>query len=113
MLEAPKRERRGALPPLSDPDRAEAPTRRMAGSRSERLETTAGLAAYLAPSGPGIAQVCRITRRRIVRDKESVETVYAITSLTPDQAAAARLLDLSRAHWGIENRRHCCHESIT
>lgn len=70
------------------------------------MATTASLAAYLAPSWPGIAQVCRITRRRIVRDKESVETVYAITSLTPDQADAARLLDLSRAHWGIENRLH-------
>jgi len=70
------------------------------------LETTAGLAVYLAPSWPGIAQVCRITRRRIVREKESVETVYAITSLTPDEADAARLLDLSRAHWGIENRLH-------
>ena len=70
------------------------------------MATTASLAAYLAPSWPGIAQVCRITRRRIVRDKESVETVYAITSLTPDQADAARLLGLSRAHWGIENRLH-------
>lgn len=70
------------------------------------METTIGLAVYLAPSWPGIAQVCRITRRRIVRQKESVETVYAITSLTPDEADAARLLDLSRAHWGIENRLH-------
>ena len=70
------------------------------------MQTTADLAAYLAPSWPGIAQVCRITRRRIVREKESVETVYAITSLTPEEADAARLLGLSRAHWGIENRLH-------
>ena len=32
--------------------------------------------------------------------------VHAITSLPPEQADAARLLALSRAHWGIENRLH-------
>lgn len=36
------------------------------------------LAALLAPSRSGIAQVCRITRQRIMRGKESTETVYAI-----------------------------------
>jgi hypothetical protein len=35
-----------------------------------------------------------------------VETVYAITSLTADKAGPDRLLALSRAHWGIENRLH-------
>ena len=32
--------------------------------------------------------------------------VHAITSLPPGRADAARLLALSRAHWGIENRLH-------
>ena len=32
--------------------------------------------------------------------------VYAITSLSPARADAARLLALSRAHWDIENRLH-------
>jgi predicted transposase YbfD/YdcC len=60
----------------------------------------------LAPSWPGLAQVCRIRRERIVRGKASSETAYAITSLTADQAGAAQLLALSRGHWGIENKLH-------
>jgi predicted transposase YbfD/YdcC len=70
------------------------------------LQATSSLAAYLGPAWPGLAQVCRITRRRVVRGQESVETVYAITSLTAEQADAARLLALSRNHWSIENRLH-------
>ena len=81
------------------------------GKEHGRLETrtlqaTASLAAYLGPAWPGVAQVCRITRRRLVRGQESVETVYAITSLPPGRANAADLLALSRSHWGIENRLH-------
>lgn len=70
------------------------------------LQATTSLAAYLSPTWPGLAQVCRIIRRRIVRGQESVETVYAITSLTADNADPAHLLALSRSHWGIENRLH-------
>jgi predicted transposase YbfD/YdcC len=70
------------------------------------LEVTATLASHLAPSWTGLAQVCRITRERMVRGKTSTETVYAITSLTADEAGAARLLELSREHWGIENKLH-------
>jgi len=70
------------------------------------LQATSSLAAYLSPAWPGLAQICRITRRRVVRGQESVETVYAITSLTAEQADAARLLALSRNHWTIENRLH-------
>jgi predicted transposase YbfD/YdcC len=33
--------------------------------------------------------------------------VHAVTSLSEEQADAATLLALSRAHWGIENRLHC------
>ena len=51
-------------------------------------------------------QICRITRERIVRGKKTIETVCAITSLTPEQADAEQLLALSRAHWAIENRLH-------
>ncbi|HEY0421641.1 MAG TPA: ISAs1 family transposase [Acetobacteraceae bacterium] len=70
------------------------------------LQATSSLAAYLGPAWPGLAQVCRITRRRVARGQESVETVYAITSLTAEQADATRLLALSRDHWSIENRLH-------
>ena len=73
---------------------------------TRRLEVTATLAEHLAPSWPGLAQVCRLTRARVVRGKTSHETVYAITSLAAETAGAARLLDLSREHWGIENTLH-------
>lgn len=73
---------------------------------TRRLEVTATLAEHLAPSWPGLAQVCRLTRARVVRGKTSHETVYAITSLAAETAGAARLLELSREHWGIENKLH-------
>lgn len=38
--------------------------------------------------------------------KTEQETVYGITSLTPQEASPERLLALSRGHWGIENRLH-------
>lgn len=64
------------------------------------------MTAFLAARWTGVAQVCRITRERIVRGKKTVETVYAITSLPPERAGPADLLALSREHWGIENRLH-------
>src|ERR1019366_2005944 len=73
---------------------------------TRRLETTSALAGYLSPLWSGVAQVCRITRERIVRGKKTIETVYAITSLTAARAGAEQLLALSRAHWGIENCLH-------
>ena len=35
-----------------------------------------------------------------------MEVVHGITSLTPEEANAQRLLELTRGHWGIENRLH-------
>ena len=35
-----------------------------------------------------------------------MERAYAITSLTAEQADAARLLEIWRGHWRIENRLH-------
>ncbi len=69
-----------------------------------QLEASTALAGYL--DWPGAARVCRIERRRRIRGEESAEVVHAITSLAPERADAARLLALSRAHWGIENRLH-------
>ncbi|MCD4687575.1 MAG: hypothetical protein K8S97_16730, partial [Anaerolineae bacterium] len=51
----------------------------------------------------------------VVLDKTVVDTKtgevstvrrYAVTSLTPQQADASRLLALWRGHWSIENRLH-------
>lgn len=69
-----------------------------------RIQATTRLNAYL--TWPGVAQVCLIERTRRRRGQESVETVCAITSLTPQQADAADLLRIARDHWKIENRLH-------
>jgi hypothetical protein len=54
----------------------------------------------------GLAQGFELTRERTVKGQTSVEVVYGITSLRPEQADAARLLRLVRRHWHIENRLH-------
>jgi predicted transposase YbfD/YdcC len=101
-----------AIPPSAPgtppPDLRSAQTIEKAHGRIETrtLEATSSLSAYLGPLWPDVAQVCRITRRRMIRGVETVETVYAITSLPAERADAARLLALSRDHWGIENRLH-------
>ena len=59
---------------------------------TRQIETTASLNALLAPRWFGVAQVCRITRKRIVRGKKTIETIFAITSLTAEQARPAQLL---------------------
>jgi predicted transposase YbfD/YdcC len=41
------------------------------------------------------------------------ETVYGITSLTPEQADASRLNSLVRSHWHIENRSHWVSLGVT
>jgi len=102
----------GRIPPSAEwsppPDLTQAETIGKGHGRIEtrRLEATASITEHLAPLWPGLAQVCRLTRQRIIRGQPTTETVYAITSLTADKASPARLLALSRDHWGIENRLH-------
>ena len=55
---------------------------------------------------PGLAQVCCVERTRRHKGRTAVERAYAITSLPPERADAARLLEIWRGHWGIENRLH-------
>lgn len=56
---------------------------------------------------PHVAQVARIDRiRELKSGRQEVETVWVITSLTPAQADAARLLELVRQYWSIENGTH-------
>jgi predicted transposase YbfD/YdcC len=55
---------------------------------------------------PGVAQVCRIQRRRRLQGKEEYEVTYAVTSVPRSLADAATLLQWNRGHWGIENRSH-------
>lgn len=55
---------------------------------------------------PGINHICQVTRNRWEKGKETIETVYAITSLTGERASAENLLLLNRNHWAIENQLH-------
>lgn len=91
--------------PAPDLDRAETVDKGHGRIEVRRLQSTASLNGHLV-AWPGVQQVCRLERRRTLADKESVETVYAITSLRRAKADAGRLLQLSRDHWGIENRLH-------
>jgi Transposase DDE domain len=63
---------------------------------------------------PHAAQVIQVTRKRTVggwhastrRRRWQTVTVYAITSLSFEQASPARLADLLRGHWAIEALHH-------
>jgi predicted transposase YbfD/YdcC len=63
---------------------------------------------------PHAAQVLQVTRKRKVRHlrggasarRWQTVTVYAITSLSFEQASPARLADLLRGHWAIEALHH-------
>jgi hypothetical protein len=53
-----------------------------------------------------VAQVFRLVRERTVGGATTVQVVYGLTSLGRVVGDAARRLELSRAHWGIENGLH-------
>ena len=56
---------------------------------------------------PHVVQVARIDRiRELQGGKQEVQTIWIITSLTAEQADAARLLELARLYWSIENGTH-------
>lgn len=58
-------------------------------------------------SFPHVAQLARLDRiRELKNGRQEVETVWLVTSLPPEQASAARLLELARQYWSIENGTH-------
>jgi len=71
--------------------------------------TTTQLNGYL--DFPHVGQVFAIQRDRIHKKtgEFTSETVYGVTSLTPQQANAEQLLSINRGHWCIENQ---CHWSL-
>ena len=78
------------------------------GDRIEErtLQASTALADYC--DWPGLEQVFRL-ERQVTHKKIGVQTcqvVFGITSLASKQADADRLLDITRGHWGIENRLH-------
>ena len=70
------------------------------------LQSSSALNDYL--DWPGVQQVFRLDRKRIILKSGEVqtETVYGITSLSAQRAGAASLQRLVRGHWSIENRSH-------
>jgi predicted transposase YbfD/YdcC len=63
---------------------------------------------------PGLHQVFELTRTIVTKKTGEVtkETVYGITSLSPEEASPLRLLDLVRNHWHIENKVHWVRDVI-
>jgi predicted transposase YbfD/YdcC len=70
------------------------------------LRSSRQLNAYIAPKWCDVAQVFQLQRRITRQRRTTTETVYGITSLTPQVAPPKRLLHLIRQHWQIENRLH-------
>jgi len=70
------------------------------------LRSSTALNDYL--DWPGLQQVFHLDRQTTYLKSGSrrAETVYGLTSLSPEQADAAQLLQLQRGQWQIENRSH-------
>lgn len=88
---------------LADGERQTAQSNCKGHGRRERrrLISTTALDGYI--DWPGCRQAFKITRWRTIREATRREVSYGITSLSRRQADAARLLELTRGHWGIEN----------
>jgi hypothetical protein len=54
----------------------------------------------------GLKQGFELIRERTQNGKTTQETAHGISSLTPQEANAKQLLELTREHWGIENGLH-------
>jgi predicted transposase YbfD/YdcC len=92
------------LPPPG-PDRV-ATTVDKGHGRLERRTLRVTALLTLSQKWPGLRQGFEVTRQRTEKGKTTVEVVYGITSLGPEEAGAARLLELVRQHWRIENCLH-------
>ena len=73
---------------------------------TRKIWTTTELNDYL--DFPHVGQAFVIERESIEKKsgKESTDTAYGITSRTPQQADAQRVLSINRGHWTIENSCH-------
>ena len=89
--------------PLSD-RQAESIEKNHGRLEKRTLRTTTSLT--LQHLWPGLSQGFELRRERTIKGKTTVEVVYGITSLRPEKAGPARLLELLRDHWQIENCLH-------
>jgi predicted transposase YbfD/YdcC len=97
----------GPLPaPALAPRPGAGPHRDRGHGRSElRILKAVTVHHFGFPHAAQVLQVTRKTRELRTRWWRTV-TVYAITSLTSQQASPARLADLLRGHWAIEALHH-------
>lgn len=70
------------------------------------IRTSSQLNDYIAAKWHDVAQVFQLQRRITRHKRTSTETVYGITSLSPQVASPKRLLFFVRQYWQIENRLH-------
>lgn len=73
---------------------------------TRKIQVSEALEGYI--TFPYAKQVFRIERTVSNTQGEFIrqETVFGITSLSPQRADAATILELNRGHWEIENRLH-------
>jgi predicted transposase YbfD/YdcC len=71
-----------------------------------QLSTSTELNLALQDEWRDAAQVFLIERHGVREGKPYFDSVCGLTSLPPHSASPARLLELVRAHWHIENRCH-------
>lgn len=74
--------------------------------------TSPDLNDYLYREWGEVGQVFRLQRERTSKEKHSVEVVYGWTSLPHQRCSPERLLQLTRAHWAVENRLHWRRDAI-
>jgi predicted transposase YbfD/YdcC len=88
------------------PDFAEAPTLAHGRIETRRIWSSSALNDYL--DFPHVGQVFLIEREVLVKKtgQRRCETVLGITSRSPQQASAERLLQLNRGHWRIESTHY-------
>lgn len=56
---------------------------------------------------PHALQLARLDRiRQLSARRQEVDTVWMVTRLSPEKADPARLLELARQYWSIENGTH-------
>jgi predicted transposase YbfD/YdcC len=79
-----------------------------AHGRIERRTLTASTELKGYGNWPYAEQVFKLERHfeRVADGRVMHEVVYGVTSLTAQEADAARLLEIVRGHWSIENRLH-------
>jgi predicted transposase YbfD/YdcC len=97
--------------PGSSPQPTDFASSRQSNKGHGRIEVRTLTASSLLQSysdWPALAQVFKLERevRSLANQPLRREVVYGLTSLTRAEASPARLLDLTRAYWGIENGLH-------